>query len=249
MLERLLQIEHEPLPPINPGEIIRKTPNFRVVTDYKPGLENTRAGERFFLEPLTIRGIRMLFLASKAHNIYNFNHRPVKEYTLPCLRADYILPNVAVLLQGEVQVPRPGEDTIPSPDRMETCIAKEKYTYTFADDLPENFGILNPNTRDLKILQTTNKDNIPRKTIHSTDLDKYYKVRKGWWTGVLASVEIGLIDREFTDPQIIKELKTFQIKHTANNSSDENNLTISEKIQEANALIDKIWETYGKGKT
>ena len=240
--------EHDPLPPINPGEIIRKTPNFQVVTDYKPGLEDKRSGERFFLEPLTRRGAAMLLIASKAHDIYNFNHRPVEGYVFPCLRADYIRANIPVLLKGEVQIPKLGEDTIPSPDRIEECIMKGNMIYTFADNLPEGFGTSNPNTRQLRMLQMADKDTIPNEIIHSNYPDKHYKVRKNWWYEVLISIDLGIEDGEFTDPELIKEMHTFQKKYQTKEFFDPNNLTTSENIQEVNALIDKIWETYGKGK-
>lgn len=178
MLERLSQFEQDTLPPIKAGEIIRKTPNFQVVTDYKPGLEGKRKGERFFIEPLTPSGTQMLLSASQAHNVYNFNHRTVGEYVFPCLRADYIKENLPVLLKGEVQIPKPGEDTIPSPDRMDELIAQHKHIYTFADNLPEEFGITNRCTRKLRIFQMSDKDAISSKSVHSYSYDSYYKVRK-----------------------------------------------------------------------
>jgi len=248
MRERLLLAEHDPLPSINLGEVIRKTPNFQVVTDYKPGLENTRAGERFFLEPLTITGGFILFNASKAHNIYNFNHRPVGLYTFPCLRADYIQTNVSVLLKGEVQIPKTGEDTVPSPDRMEACLAKGGVEYTFADDLPIDFGIPNPDTRHLRMLQVFDKDTIPNEIVHSPHLDQCYKVRKTWWYAVLISIDLGIDSGEFADPELIKKMQAFRKKYKTREFFDPNNLTTSENIQEVNALINKIWETYGKGK-
>lgn len=248
MLERLLQIEHEPLPPIRAGEIIRKTSNFQVVTDYKPGLEGKREGERFFLEPLTRNGAHMLWSASKAHNIYNINHRRVGEYTFPCLRADYIKPNVNVLLKGEVQIPKSEEDTIPSPDRMEECLMKRNAIYSFADNLSEDFGISNPNTRQLRMLQMADKDNIPNEIVHSNSDDSYYKVRKNWWYGVLLSMLSGIEEGEFKDPELIKEMDTFHNKFWGREFFDANHLTTSKDIQEVNILLEKIWETYGKGK-
>lgn len=250
MAERLLHYSGgESLPPIESGELLLRTPNLRVVTDYKPVLEGLRNGERFFIEPQTGAGLDMLRSAAKAHNIYNFNHRPVYGIRrngvdlVPCLRADYIAENIPVLFQGVVEMPKPGEDTIPSPLRMEACITQGLHNYTFADGL--DYSVPNPMTRHLRLLQATFKDDIPPKVIHSDDPDSYYKVRKNWWVGVSAALQVGLIENEFSDPEMVEEINRFLDKFCNSDFGSPEILTTVHDIAEANKLISKIWDYYG----
>ncbi len=251
MIERLLRLDNEPLSPINAGEVIRRTPNFQIVTDYKHCPENTRNGERFFIEPTSPGGLSMLLYAASAHNIYNFNHRLVfgarsgVKDIIPCLRADYIKQNVWVLLRDDVQIPQPGEDTVPSPGRMEACIAKGARQYTFNDELPANFGITNPHTRHLRMLQMTYKDEIPDRIVHSPNPDSYYKVRKNWWYGVELTIDIGIERGEFTNPKLVEEMQRFLAKYFNTEFGNPNTLTTAEDIQVANELISRTWEIYG----
>lgn len=241
--------DKDPLPPIVPGEVLRRTPNLQVVTDYKPGLEGQRAGERFFIEPFTSDAEAMLAKAAAVHNIYNFiiRRHPGRfgDFT-PCLRADYIPGNVDVLLKGEVKIPELGKDTIPSPDRMEECIAKNPYgAYTFSDELPVNFGVPNPYTRRLRVHQARYLDDVPERIIHSTDTNRWYKVRTAWWTVLFTTIERGLISGEFTDEALIAHIQEFKAKYKREEFFRPNNLTTAEDIAAANALIDRIWEAHG----
>lgn len=257
MAERLLGFrEGQPLPPITPGEVLLRTSNYRVVTDYMAGLEGTRDTERFFIEPTSLDGMSILLDAAKAHNTYNFTHRQIdginasRQEILPCLHADYSVRNIPVLFQGFVKIPLPGQGTIPSLQRMEACIAKGRGAeYTFSDDHSPEYGIPNPSTRHLRLIQMTHKDSIPDRVIHSNDWDKYYKVRGAWWQGVGAAMEWGIEAGEFTDPSLIGEMKDFITKHYSLRQANHRYLTTPEDITEANALINKIWLMYGSAST
>ena len=76
------------LPRFEAGRVVRQTTHFRVVMDYKPGLEKTEAGERFFIEPLSDKAEIMLGLAALAHNVgvNNFNFREVAVGNIKTLR-------------------------------------------------------------------------------------------------------------------------------------------------------------------
>ncbi len=126
------------LPVFSPGVVVRETANYRVVMDWKPGLEGQTNGGRFFIEPKTYEAQQMLFSAARAHNISNFNERdvpnPGKEIKKrSCLRADFIVENLPPLMLGEMQIPANDEDSIPPPDRMEECLKLHLMSYTFTD--------------------------------------------------------------------------------------------------------------------
>ncbi len=148
---------------------------------------------------------------------------------------------------GKVQIPESGKDTIPSPDRMEECIARKRFgDYTFADDLPPEYGIPNPITRQLRLLQTTHLDEIPSRVLHSADENSYYKVRKGWWILVLRRMRWGVERQEFTDSELLEEIQRFREKYTSKEFSSSHHLTTGEDIGAANNLIDRIWSMYGQ---
>jgi hypothetical protein len=250
MSERLLHLDGQPLPPIEPGEVLRRTPNFWVVTDYKPGLEGQRGGERFYIEPSSRAGEDMLESAAVAHNIYNFDLRSREYrrgvYVSPSLRADYIPGNIPVLLQGEVKIPEPGKDTIPSPDRMEACIARDRFgDYTFADDLPRDFGVPNPHVRQLRVLQATHSDETPEEVVHSSDNNRWYKVRTGWWITMLDTIQNALARSEIADAALLEAIEPFMAKYSDREFLRAEHLTTAEDIAAANALIDRIWEAHG----
>lgn len=120
------------------GKILRETTNFRVVMDYEPGREGRKEGQRFFIEPRTDQGHRMLSSAAETHDVTNnFDRRNV---TTPeglvkrdCLRADLIPVNLRVLFGVYVGIPRERGDFIPSIDRMEERIRLYRLHYTFSD--------------------------------------------------------------------------------------------------------------------
>lgn len=126
------------LPTFTLGGVFRETPHFRVVMDWKPGMEGQAGGERFFIEPKDDQALAMLQLAARTHRINNFNDRRVKasewEKELPSLRTDFSRENLPILLSGLVEIPKEGEDTIPSPDRMEECLGSHPEKYSFAEE-------------------------------------------------------------------------------------------------------------------
>lgn len=137
----VMNSEHESkliLPQFALGGLVRQTRQFRVLMDWKPGLERQKGGERFFIEPLTDEAQRMLRSAADVHYIANFNVRSVESMDgvisqRECLRADFSEANLPVLLRGEVKIPKEGEDTVPSIERMEECLRLHLATYTFSD--------------------------------------------------------------------------------------------------------------------
>jgi len=251
MIDRILN--ERPLPDILAGEIVLKTPNLRVVTDYKPGLEGQREGASFFIEPLNSSGEASLLTAAVAHNFFTFNLRPVlphwipgEYFVYPCLQVDYSPENLPPLFQGAVLIPEQGKSTVPSPQRMETCITQIKYGhYTFADDLPENHGVSNPYTRRLRLMQTTSADEIPDAIVHSDGPNPWYKIRTAWWFGVVARLDLGVESGEFSDPGIIEEIQAFGIKYHDLGTRTRT----AEDIAEANRIITLVWNKYGKAQT
>lgn len=239
------------LPEIIPGEVVLVTPNFRVVTDYKPGQEGLREGERFFIEPASTKAYFMLSKAAQAHNIYNFNYRTVFNITHQgastalALRADYIKENIPAIFMGIVEIPSPGSDTIPAVQRMDECISNEQFYYNFAPNLPENYGIPNPFTRHLRYIQVAFRDEVPTRIVHSSDRDSYYKVRKNWWFGLFASLDLAMTTNEFNDLETRRLVGKFFAKFFKREFTRSKNLTTASDIAEANALIDKIWQRYG----
>lgn len=121
------------LPDFYPGCVVKETANYRVVTDWKPGLENQPDGERFFIEPKTDAGEEMLFSAAQAHNIPNFNPRTVLDSKRLCLRCDFSMENLGPIFFRETIVPEVGKDSVPSPDRMEECLEQGHKEYSFED--------------------------------------------------------------------------------------------------------------------
>ena len=91
----------------------------------------------------------------------------------------------------------------------------------------------------LRGLRTDWKDEIPGKVIHSDAVDNQYKVRRNWFTGVVADVENLLIDGEITTDEgkaaAGQLLDTFTSDEFANRE-----LTTAQDIQTANRLIDVI---------
>ncbi len=129
--------EAEHLPQFIPGHVVRNTPNYQVVTDYKPGMEGNPKGWRFYIVPKTDDAERMLHQAADVHNIHNFVPRQVvdadKTVERQALRADFIEENLQPLFQGKTEKPGEGEDTIPSPDRLEDCLRDHPDHYSFSD--------------------------------------------------------------------------------------------------------------------
>jgi hypothetical protein len=129
-----------PLPNFIAGKPLYISANFRVVMDYKPRTNNTIADQRFFIEPTTDEAERMLKLAAVKHNIQEnqltvreiSNSEASKKYR-SSIRADFIKENLPSLLWGQIDVPKEGEDSMPSPRRMEECLTKHPREYTFQD--------------------------------------------------------------------------------------------------------------------
>lgn len=124
------------LPQFATNQLVKETVNYRVVTDWKPSLEDQPEGKRFYIEPKTDAAEETLIAASKAHNIPNFDKRNVLTETgvraRQCLRADFSVENLGPIFFRETVVPEEGEDSVPSPDRMEECL-NQGHDYSFED--------------------------------------------------------------------------------------------------------------------
>ena len=128
------------LPPFVVEKPIFISANYRVVMGYKPGTKNTVRDQRFFIEPTTDEGEKMLMLATKKHNITSniINAREVPNETgttklRQCVRANFETGNLPSFLWGQIDIPDGSEDTMPSPRRMEECLMKHPQEYTFQD--------------------------------------------------------------------------------------------------------------------
>ena len=82
-------------------------------------------------------------------------------------------------------------------------------------------------------------DEIPQEVIHSNALDNRYKVRRNWFTGVVADVanllDEGTLKSEGSKKAAEKLLKRFTSKEFTSRE-----LTTAKDIQTANRLIDVI---------
>lgn len=240
------------LPKIIPGEIIRETTNYRVVTDHKPGTTRQRQDERFFIIPRTYRGVKMLLDGALRHNIFNFNLRSVQDVItpgeidyVPCLRADYSRENLPSLLEGKVGIPQPGEDTIPPPDRMDECIGMEREVYSFSNKSALNPLIPNLYTRALRVLQTAYTDDISSLFVNIDKPINFSKGSKEWWRKVCSDLKYSTYYtyKEFTDPDTRKRIDGFLRRY--NDDFFTNAAITEEHITEANKLINIIWVSYG----
>ena len=237
------------LPEMTPGEIVHQTEHYCVVTDFKPGMEGDPNGARFFIELRDeSKSVWMLFEAAKAHNIYNFNIRPVSIpwgiVYLPSLRADYIPNNIHPLIEGRVEIPvspRVEDHTIPSPDRMETCLKRippsGHLEYTFVDG--EVYQIPDPMTRQLRLLLNVFSDEIPSEEIHGNSAHRYFKVRRNWFHRVVGAMEMGIRTGEFKDSELVSALKEF-LYYIVSDEFRKKPLTTKDDIEWANSLIRKI---------
>lgn len=238
------------MPPIKIGEIIYETLHFRIVTDYKPGLEEQRKGERFFLEPKNYKAAAILLEAATYHNIYNFNvRRSGQPYSnvswLPALRIDYTQENIPALFQGFTEIPEEGKDSIPSPDRLEECMklrpaCLSQYRFSETEDNPP---VADLTLRHLKQLYLVFSDVIPNKIIHSTDPNPWFKVRKSWFTGVRADITVAIEEGLITDKIVLKTIQDC-FDHLQKSEFFDDRDTLPEDIARVNAVIQAILDFY-----
>jgi len=112
------------------NEPIRETPHFVILGDDKQGEPGQK---RFFIEPKDVDAVAVLGQAAIQHRSINFEFIHKNGKTVMRLRADRSAHNLRVLLGGFLDVPDysvEGDDTIPSPDKMEECIRQKKKNYT-----------------------------------------------------------------------------------------------------------------------
>ena len=240
------------LPPeITPGKIVHQTAHYQVVTDFKPGMEGKPKGARFFIEPKSDGvPVFMLFNAAETHNIYDFTIRPIATPQgtthLPTLRVNYTAANVSPLMYGKVDVPSSyamKDSTVPSPDHMELCMDKKppfqaKANYYFFVE-GATLQIPNPMTRRLHLLLNAFSDEIPPQIIHGNNNDRYRKVRKNWFNGVVGAMESGMLSGEFANIDLIGRVEQF-LDYVTSYDFKHKLLTTEDDIKWANALIREI---------
>lgn len=233
---------------ITPGEIVHQTPNYQIITDFKPGLECRPEGARFFITPRSNTGaVDVLFEAAMAHNLYTFTTRAIDtpsgtEY-VPALRADYISENIPPLFFGRVDIPTSHaleDHTIPSPDRMEACINKflpVSPFYSMVDGEP--ITVPDPKTRQLRLLMNAYSDEIPEELIESTSSNRYFKSRKNWFMAVVHALNSGIKSGEFQNQQLVGTINYF-LNYTYSDQFREKKLITPTDIYLANSVIANI---------
>lgn len=89
--------------------------------------------------------------------------------------------------------------------------------------------------RHLRMLKNSYKDEIPEEIIHSNYPDNKYKVRKGWWAGVVRSMELIIEDTPNLNKNTEKRFNNFIDKYVE--SDFFRTLTTEEDIFQANNII------------
>ena len=95
-------------------------------------------------------------------------------------------------------------------------------------------------TDHIRFLRDTFSDEIPGEVIHSDAKNNRFKVRRNWWVGLLADLENGLEDGEFSDPQVQREIKDFTEFYYHRPNFFDKPLTTADDIARANSLIRRI---------
>ncbi len=244
MWEKLL--DKNPLPSIVPGEVLKQSPNYQIVTNFYPAVDSSEMRPAFFIDSMTEQGMGMLGKAAVAHNYFRFVIRPTPvgsdrhRQFQPALLVEYESSSLPPLFQGRVQIPEARAFTIPSLDRMEQCIPGG--SYSFSDEEP--MLIPNPYSRRLKMLQGMYLDDIPDEIIHSNADNPYYKARKGWWLLALRALNGALRSSEVDDIQLIGQAETFSSKYSEFIRSSR--ITTEQDIVAVNEIIDQIWDSQAK---
>lgn len=99
----------------------------------------------------------------------------------------------------------------------------------------------------LKELKDDWNDEIPEKIIHSDSTNKRFKARTSWFQGLIAILEIMVIDGEINNRKIITEIESFSQKIKSRDWDQTR--TTKKEIGEANNLINKVLKLnkYQKG--
>lgn len=91
------------------------------------------------------------------------------------------------------------------------------------------------------------KDEIPAEIIHSKDNDRRYKVRGGWWNGVIGNLEMAVNKDFIQDAPLRQQIYQFVRKVEKMQFGDDTPASrrTAEEIKWANEFIDTVLEQTG----
>jgi len=89
----------------------------------------------------------------------------------------------------------------------------------------------------LRFLRDEFSDEIPVDVIHSNHPQNRFKVRRNWWAGLLADLEVGLAEGAFTDPDVQEKIRAFTDFYFHRPNFFDKPLTTPEDIAKANRII------------
>lgn len=99
-----------------------------------------------------------------------------------------------------------------------------------------NKEIVQKHIKRLEVLREY-KDEAPAEMVHSTSVDNKFKVRKGWWAGIVLSFRL-LVEDNLLPKEMCREIDCLCKKYC--DDSFRERMTTEEDIDEANVLLEKI---------
>lgn len=96
-------------------------------------------------------------------------------------------------------------------------------------------------TEQLAHLRDDFSDEVPVKTVHSNSPNNRFKVRRGWFAGVMATVSNALEEGLVSDPEAAKEAEEF-VDWVGGDfrTRDPRSPTSPEEVQRANHILDRL---------
>ena len=85
-------------------------------------------------------------------------------------------------------------------------------------------------------------DEVPKETIHSNSRDNRFKVRRGWFAGVAATISTALDEGLVGSPETVREANEFVdwVFDGDFKTRDPRSPTSAEEVQKANTILDRI---------
>lgn len=111
-------------------------------------------------------------------------------------------------------------------------MSDETFTFEKEPDLVEQ----------LKSFREDWHDEVPEKTVHSTDADNHYKVRNAWFNNVGVTLYLLDMDGRITGKEAKEAIEEFNTTFTSDNFKDRGKTT-AEDIKKANGLVDIVLES------
>lgn len=91
---------------------------------------------------------------------------------------------------------------------------------------------------ELREFRDAFSDEIPAEILNSISPNNRFKVRKGWFQGLVARLECGIMFGDITNPLIVSKTERGMARFTS--SRFQKNLTTKRDITYANLLIDLV---------